>query len=79
MTQYDIAIDEISSSATMRAATFLTMLEMKEKGFQSISEADLIESSDLPNKEKILARIKSQEEEGQGALPLGQITQKQRR
>jgi len=63
MSQYDIAIDEINSSATMRAANFLTMMEMKEKGFQSITEEDLIEVSDLPNKEKILARIKQQQEE----------------
>ena len=79
MTQYDIAIDEISASATMRAVNYLIMLEMKEKGFESISEADLIESSDLPNKEKILARIKKQEEEQPQGVPLANITQKQRR
>ena len=78
MTQYDIAIDEISASATMRAANFLTLLEMKEKGFQSISEADLIESSDLPNKEKILSRIKKQEEEQPAGVPMGQITQRRK-
>jgi len=63
MTQYDIAIDEISSSPTMRAANFLTMMEMKEKGFQSITEEDLIEASDLPNKQKILSRIREQNEQ----------------
>jgi len=77
MTRYDIAIDEISSSPTMRAATFLTMMEMKEKGFETITEEDLIEASDLPNKAKILARIKKQAEQPQQQLPIGQITQKQ--
>ena len=72
MTQYDIAIDEISSSPTMRAANFLTMMEMKEKGFQSITEEDLIEASDLPNKAKILARIREGQEEGQRPLSIGE-------
>lgn len=58
MSQYDIAIDEVSSSPTMRIANFMTLMEMKEKGFEAITEEDLIEASDLPNKDKILARIK---------------------
>jgi hypothetical protein len=61
--RYDVAIDQVSQSPTIRQAGYHDLLNMKSMG-APIGWNRIIEASDINNKAAILAEIQQQEQIG---------------